>query len=237
MNKLKEERQYERLRKLGQELHIPIPEAFIKLEVFDKDGKLIQRHRQRSHSWTRNAYNMMFSCLASKNCTDATFEAGKLSMKDTSGVKRSGNYPWSLEDDKTQESLTCGYRAGGGDDDHGILVGSGTTAESFEDYKLETQITEGTGAGQLNHAISEAHVVTWTPATKILKDELVRYFNNNTVGETSVDVNEVGLHRAGNAFAQPYDACMAHDKLASTVTVPSTGQLKVTYTIQLTYPE
>ncbi|GAI09984.1 unnamed protein product [marine sediment metagenome] len=26
------------------------------------------------------------------------------------------------------------------------------------------------------------------------------------------------------------------DKLASTVTVPDTGQLKVTYTIQLTYP-
>ncbi|GAI36690.1 unnamed protein product, partial [marine sediment metagenome] len=35
---LKEERKYKRLRKLGQELHIPIPEAFWTLEVFDKDG-------------------------------------------------------------------------------------------------------------------------------------------------------------------------------------------------------
>jgi hypothetical protein len=29
---------------------------------------------------------------------------------------------------------------------------------------------------------------------------------------------------------------VCRDKLAATVTIPNTGQLKVTYTIQLTYP-
>ena len=56
---LKEEQQYEELRRLAQKLHIPIPEVFLELEVRDKDGRVIQRHRQRSHSWVRNAYNLM----------------------------------------------------------------------------------------------------------------------------------------------------------------------------------
>ncbi|GAJ13452.1 unnamed protein product, partial [marine sediment metagenome] len=63
---LKEERQYERLKKLGRELHIPIPEHFLTMEVFDKDGKLIQRHHQRSHSWVRNAYHLLFCQFARK---------------------------------------------------------------------------------------------------------------------------------------------------------------------------
>ena len=58
-----EEHKYKELKRLGTELHIPIFEAFLKLEVFDKDGKLVQEHSQRGHSWTRNAYNMMFSSL------------------------------------------------------------------------------------------------------------------------------------------------------------------------------
>ena len=59
-----DERKYRQLKKLGQELRIPIPEAFWELEVRDKDGKVIQRHKQRSHSWVRNAYNFLFSELA-----------------------------------------------------------------------------------------------------------------------------------------------------------------------------
>ncbi|GAH53720.1 unnamed protein product, partial [marine sediment metagenome] len=61
---LKEERKYRQLRKLAQELHIPMPAAFIALEVFDRNGKPLQRHCQKGHSWTRNAYNVLFGTLA-----------------------------------------------------------------------------------------------------------------------------------------------------------------------------
>jgi len=101
---------------------------------------------------------------------------------------------------------------------------------------LQTPVAEGTGANQLNHATSELHSVSY--AALALKNELVRYFNNNTVGETSVDVNEVALvgycYIPGTAAAEKFVA--ARDKLVSTVVVPSTGQLKVTYTISLVYP-
>ena len=230
---LKEEQQYREFKKLAQELHVPIPEAFLELEVFDKNGKLIQRHRQRSHSWTRNAYNLMFCELAGKDASDVgLFEGGKLSIKATSGTILAGDtVPYIVSGAGVSADLLNGYRAGAGIDTSGILVGSGSDAESFEDYKLQTQIANGTGAGQLSYQQSEAHSISYAALT--LKNTLIRYFNNNS--GAPVDVNEValvttGYHTSGQKFL------MTRDKLASTVTVPDTGQLKVTYTIQLTYP-
>jgi hypothetical protein len=230
----KEEQKFKRLRKLAQELHIPVPEAFIELEVTDKDGKVIQKHRQRSHSWVRNAYNFMFCSLAAKNASDGAFGAGLLSVRFTDGTVVGDGYPitWGERD---LDSPGWGYLAAAAVTDYGIVVGSGTNAEDFEDYALQTQIAEGTGAGQLNHVQSESHNASYADTT--LKDELVRYFNNNSGGD--VDVNEVGVIGHFSRISGPYadyEALVCRDKLASTVTVPDTGQLKVTYTIQLTYP-
>lgn len=225
----KEEQKYEWLKKLGQELHLPIPEAFLTLEVFDKDGQLLQRHHQRSHSWTRNAYNALFSILACKNLDDVTYEGGKLSLKEMDGTIQDGEWPFGF--DYSVDTNNYGYRAPAANDDWGILVGSGTDAESFEDYALQTKIVEGSGAGQLNHVQAEAHSISY--AALVLRNELVRYLNNNSGG--SINVNEVALVAR---LKQPA-ACaviQSRDKLASTVTVPDTGQLKVTYTVALTYP-
>ena len=240
-----EEHKYEKLRKLGTELHIPIFEAFLKLEVFDRDGNLIQEHSQRSHSWVRNAYNMMFSQLAGAPCPDATFEAGKLSQKDTAGSIYSGNYTFGMIQTYTGGSPYCysiegtslGYRAAASVDDYGVLIGTGTNAESFEDYVLQTPVVDGTSGGQISYITSQAHAVTYTGGTKVLKNDFIRYFNNNSGG--AIGINEVGLAcKTGrvNAPTGTTYTLMARDKLGATVTVADTGQLKTTYTIQITYP-
>jgi len=227
-----EEQKYERLRKLGQELHVPIPEAFLTVEVFDKNGKPIQKHHQRSHSWVRNAYNLLFCQLAGKDGSDAEpFGGGRLNVKRTSGAISGAAYPVSISDGSTVDGTVQGYRAAGGLATRGILVGSGTDAESFEDYTLQTQIAEGAGAGQLNHAASEAHAISYADTT--LTNTLIRYFNNNSGG--NVSVNEVAL--VFNGWYEPLQILNARDKLGATVEVPDTGQLKVTYTIVLVYPE
>lgn len=241
----KEEQRYEQLRKLGQQLHIPIPEAFWELEVRDKDGRLIRRHRQRSHSWVRNAYNALFQGLSGQMAKDQTWGAGLLSMKNYAG----NIFPLVGEDyfiafgGDGAGSLPCGTNTlrsntmlgAAAFDGCGIQVGSGTNAESFEDYILQTQIAHGAGAGQLSYAESEAHSPSYTDTT--WKNELVRYFNNNSGG--SIDVNEVALMAhvinyigAGDGSHYLY----SRDKLPGTVAVPDTGQLKVTYTVQLTFP-
>jgi len=234
-----EELRYKQLRKLGQELHIPIPEAFWELEVFDQEGKLIRRHKQRSHSWVRNAYNLLFCQLAGKAPSDSDYGPGKLNAKETSGTVRYGTGTLSITGRylNSPDGTEYGYRAPAAVDARGSMVGSGTADESFEDYALQTKIANGTGAGQLSYIQSEANSMTYDAANKILKNTLIRYFNNNSGGDVSV--NEVGLvWYSYRPDSSNYNAfyLASRDKLAATVTVPNTGQLKVTYTIQLTYP-
>ena len=228
----KEERQYKQLRRLGQKLHVPIPEHFITLEVFDKSGKLIQRHHQRSHSWVRNAYNCIFSNLAGKDGSDAApFQGGRLNWKAIDAGVIAAAKPIFTTDATADDASTRGYRASVGNDDSGIVVGSGVNAEDFEDFVLQTLIVDGAAAGQLNYVEGEAHSITYAALT--LKNTIVRYFNNNSGGD--VNINEVGL--VFGQMSKGVDHClMSRDHLASTVTVPDTGQLKVTFTIELTYP-
>ena len=232
---LEKERNYEELERLALLCRVPMPKAFITLEVFDKNGKLLQKHRQRSHSWTRNAYNMMFSQLAGKNADDNTFGAGKLSVKELTGDVRYDDKPFG-QYDATVDGTDLGYRAPAGEDGRGILVGSGINAEDFEDYVLQTQITDGTGAGQISHTQSQAHAITWTGGTLTFKNDLIRYFNNNSAPAGDRAINEVCIAAKCMADGAAKEVMMSRDHLASTVTVPSTGQLKVTYTISLTYP-
>lgn len=227
------ERKYQQLRRLGQELKIPTFEAFLELEVRDGKGLVLHHHRQRSHSWVRNAYNHLFCQMAAKDANDATFGAGKLSGKQTNGTVRGIGYPFGYGESNSVDGTSYGLRAAAGIDTKGIQVGSGTNAETFEDYALQTQIANGTGAGQMSYIASEAHSIAYDAGTKVLRNTLIRYFNNNSGG--NVNVNEVGIvaYLQGQ-FSQNY--MMSRDKLPATITVPNTGQLRVTYTIQLTYP-
>jgi len=227
----KEEQQFAELKKLARKLHVPIPEVFIELEVFDKDGRVIQRLRQRSHSWTRNAYNMLFCQLAGKDASDDTFGAGKLNIKDTTDTLRYLARAIGQHTGFTLDDPGYGYRAPAAEDTWGILVGSGTNVESFEDYVLQTQIVDGTEADELSHIESEAHSVAYADTT--LTNTLIRYFNNNSGG--NVLVNEVALVVKAYVAGSPFIWVNSRDRLASTVTIPDTGQLKVTYTISLTY--
>ena len=231
-----EEKKYEQFRRLGQKLHIPTPEHSIELEVRDKNGNIIQRHKQRSHSWVRNAYNMLLSQMASKALDDAgVFGAGLLNIKATNGIIYDLTHGAAIVSSPTNmEDSGRGYRAPGADNTYGIQVGSGVNAESFEDFVLQTLIAEGVGAGQLNYILSEVPAKGYNAGTRVWTITLARYMNNNSGGD--VDVNEVGLTTKGVAGGGERLWIMSRDHLASTVTVPDTGQLKVTYSIQLTYP-
>ncbi|MBA7500033.1 hypothetical protein ES704_02786 [subsurface metagenome] len=228
---VKEEQKFKRLRELGQELHIPIPEAFLTLEVFDKDGKLIQRQHQRSHSWVRNAYNILLCQMTGIDFNDAGYGAGIISLTDWHANVRQMDKAAGFSSTAIIENPGVGMRAAAAEDTIGIVVGSGVNAESFEDSTLQTPIVEGGGGGQLNYTAMDAPGKSY--AGLVFTVEWIRYINNNSGG--NVNVNEVALV-ASDVSPGAYDIVYSRDHLASTVTVPDTGQLKVTYTIQLTYP-
>lgn len=236
-----EEKKYKQLRKLGQELHIPIPETFLELEVFDKDGKIIQRHKQRSHSWVRNAYNQLISQLASKGASDASpnWGGGFINIKDTGGIILShATRGICITTSTAHEMQTAGYgyHADATINTFGIQVGSGTNIESFEDYALQTLIGNGTGAGQLSYAAMEVPAKSYDAVTKVLTITRVRYLNNNTAPPGDVSVKEIALTTNGKVGDTPRQWVMSRDKLGATVTIPATGQLKISYVLSLAYP-
>lgn len=231
----KKEEDYQAFARMGQHLGIPVFEAWLEMEVTLK-GERTHYHRQRSHSWTRNAYNVMASQLLGLNGNDATFAGGNLNLKDTGGTMRYGTYGLGFDPNVTFENASTtqpGYRATSGSLVGGIVVGTGTSAESFEDYVLETPVAEGTGAGQMNYAASDVHVESYVAGTLTKTNTLVRYANNNSAAD--IEINEVALYGRSFANGSVQTVCYARDALGATVIIAVSAQLKVTYTINLVY--
>jgi hypothetical protein len=125
-----------------------------------------------------------------------------------------------------------GIYAGAGIDTFGIVVGTGNNPESLESYALGTKIASGNLAGQLSYSVTDPPAVSTVGTTKTVA--WVRYFNNNSGGV--ITVNEVGVYTKGTYDNSTATFMMCRDLLAGGVNVPNTGQLKVTYTLQLAYP-
>jgi len=221
-----------------KKLEIPVLplKAFLEFEVRDRYGKLITRRKQRAHSWVRNLYNLMV-CQAAAVAGDS---AVGLALLDTSGAIRSdpttqpasGEASSGTSNRRIYVGLGYGLYAGAGIDTFGLVVGTGSDPESFDDYALGSKISSGNLAGQLAYSVTDAPVVSTIGTTKRI--QWVRYFNNNS-GD-AITVNEVGMYTKGCISSYTITYILCRDLVSGGVEVPDTGQLKVTYTIQLPYP-
>jgi len=230
------ERRYLRLANLGKELGVPVPQVFLEMKVTMPDGKVVHHHRQRSHSWVRNLYNAMVALLAGVNCNGgAVFGAGFINIRRTDGVVRNEGYCDSAmlgTYNTSWEVAGIAFAGGAADNTFGIQVGSGANVESFEDYVLQTLIANGVGAGQLSYVAGEIPAEAYVTGTKTYSVTHVRYMNNNSPGD--VLVKEVAIACLGMSGVNKQ--IRSRDVLGATVTIPASGQLKVTYTISLVYP-
>ena len=234
-----EEEKFAALRKNCRDLGVPAPpEIHIGFEVKDKNGILLFEDKQRGHSWTRNFYNSLIGMLFyGKGSEDSTFGAGHIqNAKDTAGTVRKDDGAGCIWYPSQYYTATSAYNSGAGSDDNGILVGSGNTAFSVEQYKLATDITHGTSVGNLSYAATEAHVFTYDSTADAEKWEttLKRVFNNNS--GASITVSEIGLIGKGRFFYTG-DAYYMTERsvLDPTVTVPDGAQLTVSYDISMDF--
>lgn len=216
------------LKKACLQLHVPHVNMFLDIDV-TLDGKVLAHKHQRSKSFVRNAYNVMFSTVAGYDMSDVTFADSYLNKKDTSGNIRSGTgLVWGGCD-----AAGNGYQHVGSSNTYGIVVGTGTGAESLDSYQLGTIIAPGNGTGQLYTLRSELPVDSYGSLT--MTRTLVRYFNNNS-GSTIV-LGEVGLIVKGYYSGDTWLAYLvSRDLISPTVNILDKAQLKVTYTINLVYP-
>jgi hypothetical protein len=233
-----EEQRIREMRDEQRRLHlVPTPVAHIGLTVYDKNGVPTAHYEDRSKSWTRNFYNWMVSqqMTADSNSLGTTFEAGKIAMRDTGGTIRQNASPTWHNGSTSGTTYGNGYRAAGGSVASGIVIGTSDSAESFESIALGALVAEGTGSGQMQYLAMDAIVPVWDGTEKTMTYSCERAIVNNS--GNSIGVKEVGLIARNIAASSIYAILMARDVLAETVTVPHESMIKVTYTIQIAYPE
>jgi len=189
--------------------NVPTLDGFIKLEVFDADGKRIKIRRFKMRSYVMNMTELLY--LGFIGAT------GAYAVKDTSDVNRSPNNPVK------QFRLA----AAAGNATLGIQVGTDATAVAITQTKLIVPIAEGVGAGQLNYQLLAVTV----PATIGSRRYTLatRSFVNNS-GNTII-VREIGMivDQDDWKFLIARDICTAEQG-----TILNTQTLAVTYDIGVT---
>lgn len=233
-----EEQRIREMRDEQRRLHVvPTPVAHIGLTVYDKNGVPTAHYEDRSKSWTRNFYNWMASqqFTADLNAMGTTFEAGRITVRDTGGIVRQFGFPIYHSNSTSGTTFGNGYRAAGGSVINGIVIGTSDSAESFESFALGTLIEEGTRSGQMQYLAMNAIVPVWDGTAKTITYTCQRNMVN--ASGVSIGVKEVGLISSMTGTAGGQRFLVARDVLFETVDVPNESMIKVTYTIQIAYPE
>jgi hypothetical protein len=223
---IKPESDYEEMMRLGAILGLPVPQMHLGVQIQQPDGTITQHYNGRSRTWVRNFWNNLFGSMSGVQATGTTFAAGSLGLKRTTAAN---NTVPSL-DLSNNVYNSFGLKSNSGAY-IGIVVGTGTTAESFEHYNLIAPITSGTNAGQLVIG-SQTTIATYNSVTKTWTSTIVKQFTNSSISDNVVA--ETGLiYGSGDGT---FWLLFCRDKLASAVNVPVGSVLTVTYTLTLAFP-
>jgi hypothetical protein len=194
----------------------------LELTVKDKAGNVKHHSVRRGESFVRGFIDTLFVQMG-----------GVVTMRPhyaicTDGVER--GYAMSVHAFRCPAAVGATY--------YGILVGTGTTAPTINDYAMETLITHGTGAGQLQYGAVAFGLPT---ATAVLSYFTVtRDFSNASGG--SIVVNEIGLavdmHPTNQVFSntRPNNVFILtiRDVIGGGITVDDGETLTVNYRQQAT---
>ena len=250
-----EEAKFAELKEKCRELGVPAPlEIHIGLLVKDRNGDVIFDDKQRGHSWTRNWYNHLLG-LAGAYATGATYGAGHISAKDVDGTVYGTTSVGSGAFPVGQVLTTYGYpgyvRGLANSNLSGIVVGTGDTAFSANQFTMAAIIAHGTGAGQFVYNLGGEPSANYDDSAGSEKwtITLARIFNNNSgnavvvkeTGLISMHYTEPNNQRSVARFFRTSSVTFAvyyldeRSVLSPTVNVPNGAQLTVTYEITMDF--
>ena len=180
----------------------------LKAVLKDKDGKVVREDVIEPHSLTANMAKLIRVLFG----------------KSDDLVDRANNTVTVAPSDLA----TAVIEAAEGETGYGVIVGSGTTSPSPNDYNLASQISHGDGDNLLHYYATSVSSVTVNTTSKL---EVSRDFKNN--GSVDVNINEIGLALNITVGGTPHNILLFRTVLASTYTVTA-GSLVTWYvTIEL----
>jgi len=175
--------------------------------ITDENNKIIKKSRvKKAESYVANFINTLCACFA-----EDWYRWSAVPMITTTGILY------------TKYNKAMSINGALGDLTRGIIVGSGTTAVDIEDYRIDTIIAHGTGAGQLQYSAVSFGAPTQTAS--VIKFIVTRTFTNGTGSD--VTIREIGLYGVNdNSFL------LIRDILTSPETIANNEKITFNYTIQ-----
>jgi hypothetical protein len=205
--------------------HTPTFSAYLTIIVRDSKGRVVNIHRQRSHSPTANFIGLLLplnwftftgQAFTLTNTSDSTY-----SYKPGLGATIPGiSYP-------NNEYNHPNYLAM-------IQVGSGARSNPFNAYSLASPIANGSGIGQLVYgtpSVSNTITASGNSAYFVIEQT----FSNQT--SSTISITEVGIITylyfvdAGNNYPTNLgNTLIWYDVLSSAISVPAGGSVTIYYT-------
>jgi len=196
---------------------------YIEKQRFSKDGNILESKADISHSFIKNFLGCLYRQMSSLS----------FSMLDIDGNAR--NYSGHVNMMPAPQA-DGGQRVYGNEeartkygDEVGILIGTGTSAVSAQDYYLAAKINHGTGAGEMEYFGGRLNDVVIDGDDTYF--DIERIFRNGS-GD-SIVVKEYGF----SVIAYRYPTLVIRDSYSGAgdwITVADGEYLKVTYRIKVT---
>jgi hypothetical protein len=200
----------------------PAFKAYIEAKVYDKEGHLIQYHKQPMKSLTQYFLALMSIVVAGTYQGPSTNQATGILVNVLGLPSQQYSY------------LTASYNSANILWDWSIRLGSGTQAFSVSLTGLAAPIANGTGAGELYYG---ALSVSYTSSSIIVMVTVTNY------SASAISVSEIGLfanvyiqyQNSSNAYAyNTYSFLLSYDTFSTPISIPSNGlaafQIALTFT-------
>jgi len=185
------------------------------------EPEVVNLHEQPVMSFNRNWSNLLASQLLCVNSTGAaTFGDGEINVKDQTGTIRGST---------SYGPAWRGYlsiNAAINNDTKGLVVGTGATAESFEDFAMDAIINDGTGSGELEYFAQNKPSKAWDGSGRTWTIIWERFFKNQD--GSSITINEVGLIEYVYGTNLSYYILTLRDALTSGVSIASGNVARAT---------
>jgi len=215
--------------------------GWIEITVRDKHGRVIQHGKHEMRSFVNNFLKLFAGMLSAPGNTPTAMGYygvyASTSVIDPTGATQTIYIEWYGNANAAGGGVVCAAKAPGSDDSYGIVVGSGSTTLTLDQYTLATKISHGTGSGQLSYGIStfDDLGLDMTVSPPVYRFRLLRTFTNNT--SAPININEVGIigrsYWKFTSVAQDIKYMISRDVLPTTYTVPAGGTATVAITIEV----
>jgi len=201
--------------------------ATLTIIVRDKDGNVIKRYKQKSHSPTANFIGLMIPLTWYVNTGNSwTF-------------KNTSNSTFSYESSIAMPGFGMGYPCSGSNHNDyivNILVGSGSQSNPYSAYNLNAPISNGSGTGQLLYSSIS------TPTSITINGSQAYFIISQSYANQSggtITISEVGIitylnfTSTTNTTTTPGNTLMWYDVLSSPISVGNGQSVVIYYTFSV----